>query len=107
MEELQETLAEKLDVLLLQACLHGKKCCQKRQKDWWSLPLATAWYKVQILLLHLDCLNVGATVAPKLIKKLANKGVQVDLPPDMRQTQAALKNAQKEVKKDTRRYVCA
>eukprot|EP00957_Ditylum_brightwellii_P211073 15365723-Ditylum_brightwellii.AAC.1 len=65
----------------------------------WSLPLATAWYKVQILLLHLGCFKVGATVALKLTKKLANKGVQFDLPLDIRQTQAELKNTQKEVKK--------
>eukprot|EP00957_Ditylum_brightwellii_P179309 13660356-Ditylum_brightwellii.AAC.1 len=62
-DNLNEELAEKLDTLFLQACLHGKKCCRKRYKDWWCLPLAKACYKVQTLLSHLGCLKVGTPIA--------------------------------------------
>eukprot|EP00957_Ditylum_brightwellii_P135269 10314276-Ditylum_brightwellii.AAC.1 len=52
-QESNQSLAEKLDTLLIQACVIAERKCGCKQTEWWSLLLICARCRVHILNLHL------------------------------------------------------
>ena len=92
-DKVNHPLAERLDKLLIQACLLGEKKCKRRYLDWWSLPLIQAWSRVHILKVHLSKLQCGAST----VKEIYKYGIEVTCPEDITTTKTELRLAQTKV----------
>ena len=93
-KHLNAELAERADKILTNASLVAESTCKFQQKNWWSVPLAKATFKLYTLKTHLSQLRCGITV-PTRMKKY---GVTVECPPDIKTTQKQLSKMQKEIK---------
>ena len=83
-------LAERLDILFIQAYLHAEQKCICHKFEWWSLPLIQARSTVHILKVHFTKIQCDAIVESSVTKY----GVTVECPTDIQETKLKLKKAQ-------------
>jgi len=93
-EHLNAELAERVEKILTDASLVAESKCKFRQKNWWSVPLAKAKFKLYTLKTHLSQLRCDITVPTRTTKY----GVTDECPPDIKTTQTQLSKIQREIK---------
>eukprot|EP00957_Ditylum_brightwellii_P011568 874449-Ditylum_brightwellii.AAC.1 len=86
-------LAERLDKILIQACLLTKKKCKQCHSEWWSLLLIQARSMVHILKVHLAKLKCNANIDLKVTKF----SITIKCPDNMPDRQKDLKKSVKNI----------
>ena len=79
-------LAKRVDKILKDASLVAESKCKFRQKNWWSVPLAKAKFKLYTLKTHLSQLRCGVKAHTRTTKY----GVSVECSSDIKTTQQQL-----------------
>ena len=93
-EHLDANLAEKVDKIFIDASLYAKKRCKKRNKIWWSLPLAQAKFSLTTLKSYLSMIKCRVS-GPRTTRRY---GITVTHPESIKEAKKQIRAMQKVIK---------
>ena len=98
MKERDDELAERLDKILSQACLHGEKQCRPRISLWWSKKLTQARLYRNFLYRALCGFRNNIDVRPAVQARMLSLNVHFEIPDTKESCNTAFKAANQELK---------